>query len=159
MATLDVAYLLANINGWFTEKQEACFEKIAAQLGKRPSDVSVNAVGLNAKLAHLRNNFSEEDVLKTFITECQPYCEAFGGMLAPSRRAFALWITLGLADGEMTPMYRNALELLRLHKFLIWAAPSKIFLFFLILICKIPVSDLSYNWMCVERNFCLQLQK
>ena len=113
MATLDVAYLLANINGWFTEKQEACFEKIAAQLGKRPSDVSVNAVGLNAKLAHLRNNFSEEDVLKTFITECQPYCEAFGGMLAPSRRAFALWITLGLADGEMTPMYRNALELLR----------------------------------------------
>lgn len=113
MATLDVAYLLANINGWFTEKQETCFEKIAAQLGKRPSDVSANAVGLNTKLAHLRNNFSEEDVLKTFITECQPYCEAFGGMLAPSRRAFALWITLGLADGEMTPMYRNALELLR----------------------------------------------
>ena len=113
MATLDVAYLLANINGWFTEKQEECFERIAAQLGKRPSDVSANAVGLNAKLAHMRNHFSEEDVLKTFITECQPYCETFGGMLAPSRRAFALWITLGLADGEMTPMYRNALELLR----------------------------------------------
>ena len=51
------------------------------------------------------------------------------------------------------------LRKLRLHKFLIWATPSKIFLFFLILICKIPVSDLSYNWMCVERNFCLQLQK
>ena len=113
MATLDVAYLLANINGWFTEKQEECFERIAAQLGKRPSDVSANAVGLNAKLAHMRNHFSEEDFLKTFITECQPYCETFGGMLAPSRRAFALWITLGLADGEMTPMYRNALELLR----------------------------------------------
>ena len=48
MATLDVAYLLANINDWFTEKQEACFEKIAAQLGKRPSDISANAVGLNA---------------------------------------------------------------------------------------------------------------
>ena len=113
MATLDVAYLLANINGWFTEKQEECFERIAAQLGKRPSDLSANAVGLNAKLAHMRNHFSEEDFLKTFITECQPYCETFGGMLAPSRRAFALWITLGLADGEMTPMYRNALELLR----------------------------------------------
>lgn len=113
MATLDVAYLLANINGWFTEKQEACFEKIAAQLGKRPSDVSANAVGLNAKLSHMRNKFSEEDVLKAFITECQPYCEAFGGMLVPSRRAFALWITLGLAEGEMTPLYRNALELLR----------------------------------------------
>ena len=113
MATLDVACLLANINSRFTEKQEACFEKIAVQLGKKPSDVSAHAVGLNAKLSHLRNNFSEEDVLKTFITECQPYCEAFGGMLAPSRRAFALWIALGLADGEMTSMYRKALELLR----------------------------------------------
>ena len=125
MATLDVAYLLANINGCFTEKQEACFEKIAAQLGKRPSDVSANAVGLNAKLSHMRNKFSEEDVLKTFITECQPYCETFGGMHVPSRRAFALWITLGLADGEMTPIYRNALELLRKefkHSSLLFAA-------------------------------------
>ena len=33
MATLDVAYLLANIDGWFTEKQESCFEKIAAAIG------------------------------------------------------------------------------------------------------------------------------
>ena len=36
MATLDVAYLLANIDGWFSEKQETCFEKIAASLGKKP---------------------------------------------------------------------------------------------------------------------------
>jgi hypothetical protein len=34
-------------------------------------------------------------------------------MLIPSRRAFALWITLGLADGEMSSTYRQALELLR----------------------------------------------
>ena len=34
-------------------------------------------------------------------------------MLIPSRRAFALWITLGLADGEMCSTYRKALDLLR----------------------------------------------
>ena len=34
-------------------------------------------------------------------------------MLIPSRRAFALWITLGLADGEMSSTYRKALELLQ----------------------------------------------
>ena len=113
MATLDVAYLLANIDGWFTEKQEACFEKIAASLGKKPSDVSAHAVGLNAKLAHIRKRVSEEELLGAFISECRPYCEAFGGMLIPSRRAFALWIALGLAEGEMTPVYRKALELLR----------------------------------------------
>ena len=113
MATLDVAYLLANIDGWFTEKQEACFEKIAASLGKKPSDVSAHAVGLNAKLAHIRKRVSEEELLRAFIAECRPYCEAFGGMLIPSRRAFALWIALGLAEGEMTPVYRKALELLR----------------------------------------------
>ena len=113
MATLDVAYLLANIDGWFTEKQEACFEKIAASLGKKPSDVSAHAVGLNAKLAHIRKRVSEEELLGAFIAECRPYCEAFGGMLIPSRRAFALWIALGLAEGEMTPVYRKALELLR----------------------------------------------
>lgn len=87
MATLDVAYLLANIDGWFTEKQEACFEKIAATLGKKPSDVSAHAVGLNAKLAHIRKQVSEDELLAVFIGECEPYCEAFGGHLIPSRRA------------------------------------------------------------------------
>lgn len=113
MATLDVAYLLANINGRFTEKQEACFERIAATLGKKPSDVSAHAVGLNAKLAHIRERVSEDELLAAFIAECEPYCEAFGGHLVPSRRAFALWITLGLAEGEMSSIYRKALDLLR----------------------------------------------
>ena len=113
MATLDVAYLLANIDGWFTEKQEACFEKIAASLGKKPSDVSAHAVGLNAKLAHIRERVTEDELLGAFIAECRSYCEAFDGMLIPSRRAFALWITLGLADGEMSSTYRKALDLLR----------------------------------------------
>ena len=113
MATLDVAYLLANIDGWFTEKQEACFEKIAISLGKKPSDISAHAVGLNAKLAHIRKRVSEEELLGAFIAECRPYCESFDGMLIPGRRAFALWLTLGLADGEMSSIYRKALELLR----------------------------------------------
>ena len=113
MSTLDVAYLLANIDGWFTEKQETCFEKIAASLGKKPSDVSAHAVGLNAKLAHIRERVTEDELLGAFIAECRSYCEAFDGMLIPSRRAFALWITLGLADGEMSSTYRKALELLR----------------------------------------------
>ena len=113
MATLDVAYLLANIDGWFTEKQETCFEKIAASLGKKPSDVSAHAVGLNAKLAHIRERVTEDELLGAFIAECRSYCESFDGMLIPSRRAFALWITLGLADGEMSSTYRKALDLLR----------------------------------------------
>ena len=113
MATLDVAYLLANIDGWFTEKQETCFEKIAASLGKKPSDVSAHAVGLNAKLAHIRERVTEDELLGAFIAECRSYCEAFDGMLIPSRRASALWITLGLADGEMSSTYRKALDLLR----------------------------------------------
>ena len=113
MATLDVAYLLANIDGWFTEKQETCFEKIAISLGKKPSDVSAHAVGLNAKLAHIRERVTEDELLGAFIAECRSYCESFDGMLIPSRRAFALWITLGLADGEMSSTYRKALELLR----------------------------------------------
>ena len=113
MATLDVAYLLANIDGWFTEKQEACFEKIASSLGKKPSDVSAHAVGLNAKLAHIRERVTEDELLGAFIAECRSYCESFDGMFIPSRRAFALWITLGLADGEMNSTYRKALDLLR----------------------------------------------
>ena len=113
MATLDVAYLLANIDGWFTEKQEACFEKIAASLGKKPSDVSAHAVGLNAKLAHIRERVTEDELLGAFIAECRSYCESFDGMFIPSRRAFALWITLGLADGEMNSTYRKALDFLR----------------------------------------------
>ena len=113
MATLDVAYLLANIDGWFSEKQEACFEKIAASLGKKPSDVSAHAVGLNAKLAHIRERVTEDELLGAFIAECRSYCESFDGMLIPSCRAFALWITLGLADGEMSSTYRKALDWLR----------------------------------------------
>ena len=112
-ATLDIAYLLSNLGGWYSENQEKTFEKIAACLGRKPSDISPDAVGLNAKLAHLRNRITEDELLAEFISGVQTGCESFGGMTVPSRRAFALWITLGLADGEMPALYRKALMLLR----------------------------------------------
>ena len=112
-ATLDIAYLLGNLGGWYSEKQEKRFEEIAANLGRKPSDVSPDAVGLNAKLAHLRSRVSEDELLAEFINGVRSGCESFGGLLVPSRRAFALWIVLGLADGEMPALYRKALMLLR----------------------------------------------
>ena len=112
-ATLDIAYLLGNLGGWYSEKQEKRFEEIAANLGRKPSDVSPDAVGLNAKLAHLRSRVSEDELLAEFINGVRSGCESFGGLLVPSRRAFALWIALGLADGEMPALYRKALMLLR----------------------------------------------
>ena len=112
-ATLDIAYLLGNLAGEHSEKQEKRFEEIAANLGRKPSDVSPDAVGLNAKLAHLRSRVSEEELLAEFINGVRSDCESFGGLLVPSRRAFALWIALGFADGEMSALYRKALMLLR----------------------------------------------
>ena len=112
-ATLDIAYLLGNLGGWYSENQEKNFEKIAACLGRKPSDVSPDAVGLNAKLSHLRSRVTEDELLTEFINGVRPDCESFGGMLVPSRRAFALWIALGLSDGEMPELYRKALMLLR----------------------------------------------
>ena len=112
-ATLDIAYLLGNLGGWYSEQQEKRFEEIAANLGRKPSDVSPDAVGLNAKLAHLRSRVSEDDLLAEFINGVRSGCESFGGLLVPSRRAFALWIALGLSDGEMPLLYRKALMLLR----------------------------------------------
>jgi|GEM_PF-2869626 len=112
-AMLDIAYLLGNLGGWYSEKQEKRFEEIAANLGRKPSDVSPDAVGLNAKLAHLRSRVSEDELLAEFINGVRSGCESFGGLLVPSRRAFALWIALGLADGEMPSLYRKALMLLR----------------------------------------------
>jgi len=111
-ATLDIAYLLGNLGGWYSENQEKNFEKIAACLGRKPSDVSPDAVGLNAKLAHLRSRVTEDELLNEFISGVQTDCESFGGMPIPSRRAFALWIALGLSDGEMPELYRKALMLL-----------------------------------------------
>ena len=112
-ATLDIAYLLGNLGGWYSEKQEKRFEEIAANLGRKPSDVSPDAVGLNAKLAHLRSRVSEDELLAEFMNGVRSGCESFGGLLVPCRRAFALWIALGLADGEMPALYRKALMLLR----------------------------------------------
>jgi len=112
-ATLDIAYLLGNLGGWYSEKQEKRFEEIAATLGCKPSDVSPDAVGLNAKLAHLRSRVPEDELLAEFINGVRSGCESFGGLLVPSRRAFALWIALGMADGEMPALYRKALMLLR----------------------------------------------
>ncbi|MBO4491528.1 MAG: hypothetical protein J5944_09240 [Lentisphaeria bacterium] len=112
-ATLDIAYLLGNLGGWYSEKQEKRFEEIAAHLGRKPSDVSPDAVGLNAKLAHLRSRISEDELLAEFIDGTRSACESFGGLSVPSRRAFALWIALGLSDGEMPELYWKALMLLR----------------------------------------------
>jgi len=124
-ATLDIAYLLGNLGGWYSENQERRFEEIASGLGLKPSDVSADAVGLNAKLAHLRSRVSEDELLAEFISGVRGGCESFGGHLVPSRRAFALWIALGLADGEMPALYRKALMLLRgefKHSTLLFAA-------------------------------------
>ena len=112
-ATLDVAYLLGNLDGNFTEARQKRFEEIAVQLGKTPDDISAHAVGYNAQLAHIRTRVMEEDLIEAFVNGCHDYAESFGGHLIPSRRAFALWITLGLADGEMGQTYRKALEALR----------------------------------------------
>ncbi|MBP5183251.1 MAG: hypothetical protein J6331_09530 [Lentisphaeria bacterium] len=112
-ATLDIAYLLGNLGGWYSEKQEKRFEEIAANLGCKPSDVSPDAVGINAKLAHLRGRVSEPELLKEFLDSVRSACGTFDGMLVPSRRAFSLWIALGLSDGEMPELYRKALMLLR----------------------------------------------
>lgn len=112
-ATLDVAYLLGNLDGNFTEARQKRFEEIAVQLGKTPDDISAHAVGYNAQLAHIRTRVMEEDLIEAFVNGCHDYAESFGGHLIPSRRAFALWITLGLADGEMDQTYRKALEALR----------------------------------------------
>ena len=112
-ATLDIAYLLGNLAGEHSEKQKKRFEEIAANLGRKPDDISADAVGLNAKLAHLRSRVSEEELLAEFVRCVRSNCESFGGLLVPSRRAFALWIALGLADGGMPELYRKALMLLR----------------------------------------------
>ena len=112
-ATLDVAYLLANLDGSFPEARQKRFEEIAAQLGKTSGDISAHAVGCNAQLAHIRPQVLEEDLVEAFVNSCHDYAESFGGHLIPSRRAFALWITLGLADGEMSQTYRRALTALR----------------------------------------------
>lgn len=112
-ATLDIAYLLGNLVGEHSEKQEKRFEEIAANLGRKPDDISADAVGLNAKLAHLRSRVSEYELLAEFINGVRSGCESFGGLLVPSRRAFALWMALGFADGEMSALYRKALMLLR----------------------------------------------
>lgn len=113
-ATLDVAYLVGNLDGWFTEKQDRCFESIASGLGKKPADVSPDAVGLNAKLAHLRGRISEEEFLNTFLAGVRPVCETLGRTPGfPVRRAFALWLAISLADGAISPVCRKALESLQ----------------------------------------------
>ena len=110
-AMLDLAYLLGNLGGWFSERQDQCFEIIAAGLGKKPADVSPDAVGLNAKLAHLRGKVSAEVLLETFLTGTSADCEALaGGGGFPIRHAFAVWLALGFADGEMDPLCRAAVE-------------------------------------------------
>ena len=112
-ATLDIAYLLGNLDGWFSEKQDRCFERIASALGRKPADVSPDAVGLNAKLAHLRGRIPEKKFLDTFLAGVRPACEILGRTPNfPVRHAFALWLAVSLADGAISPVCQKALELL-----------------------------------------------
>lgn len=113
-ATFDIAYLLGNLDGWFSEKQDRCFECIASALGKKPADVSPDIVGLNAKLAHLRGRISEEEFLNIFLAGVRPACETLGGTPDfPVRHAFVLWIAVSCADGTVSPVCRKALERLQ----------------------------------------------
>ena len=105
---LKVAYLLSSINGEVGKLEcEAfktlCFSNKQMIPGSKEANSFLEEVVSEAEnLKKLAKFYSKEEFLLAFATKVMPDCEKLKEDPIVSRKAFAVWIGLCMADGKYT---------------------------------------------------------
>jgi len=117
---LTVALLLAALDGEIFPEEYAAFEKLArgcrGNSAKNVRELHDTAFKLAGPLMAMAQSgfYSEKDRLASFLwAAVTAMPKGFAdGSLADLRRAFVLWVTIGVSDGEFSKIERTALETL-----------------------------------------------
>ena len=118
-AILRVSYLLASLDGNVSDDEKRLFRKIGgAYSWFTPGNQKTNAliddlVSSSEKLLHLKKFYNEQEFLAAFLTEVEPDCKIIKPSKVISRKAFAIWIAMCLADKNFSAIERCAIGLLQ----------------------------------------------
>ena len=116
-AILKVAYLLASVDGVICEEEQKRFIELMKMLfGKRYADVEVmdylEGVAEDArKLIGLRAFYkSDDEIVRAFCSKAAESVSAIAPDANVLRQAFAIWISICLADNDYSAIEKKAVK-------------------------------------------------
>ena len=118
-AMLKVAYLLSSINGEIGKLEcEAfkmlCFSNNGLIPGyKETNDFLIELVEEAEKLQKLKKFYNTEEQILAFISKVGADCEKLKADPVVSRKAFAVWVGLCMADGKYSEVERQLIKTLQ----------------------------------------------
>lgn len=118
-AILRVSYLLATLDGTVSDEEKRLFRKVGdayswfAPGNQETNDLIDDVVLSSEKLLRLKGFYSEQEFLTAFMTEVEADCKTIKSGKAVSRKAFAIWIAMCLADKDFSAIERVAVKLLQ----------------------------------------------
>ena len=118
-AMWKVAWLLSNTAGEIGKDECQAFKTLCfANGGMEPGSKEANefleeVVAEAENLRRLKIFYTSEELMRAFIVKVAPECEKLKSDPVVSRKAFAVWVGMCMADGEYTEMEKNLIRLVR----------------------------------------------
>lgn len=118
-AMLKVAYLLSSINGEVGKLEcdafkTLCFNNASIIPGSAEANSFLEEIVTEAEnMKKLAKFYSKEEFLLAFVTKVMPDCEKLKENPVVSRKAFAVWIGLCMADGKYTDEEKTYIKILQ----------------------------------------------
>ena len=118
-AILRVAYLLATLDGNVSDDEKKLFRKVGGAYSwftpgnRKTNDLIDDVVSSSEKLLRLKGFYNEQEFLAGFLTETENDCKTIKASNVASRKAFAIWLAMCLADKDFSAIERLAIKLLQ----------------------------------------------
>lgn len=118
-AILRIAYLIAASDGEVKQSEREVFKStLCALQGVKMGDDDTTAliqevVQEAARLAILRDFYNEEEQIKAFLSKVSGNVSVILRSKVACRRAFAVWISICMADKEFSPFERKLIKALQ----------------------------------------------
>lgn len=118
-AILRVAYLIAAADGEVKNSELEVFRKTlgalqGAKMGDDDTTALIESIVDDArKLTILRDFYDEDQLMKAFLSKVQKDVQAIQESKVSARKAFAVWISICMADKEFSPFERKLIKTLQ----------------------------------------------
>lgn len=115
-AILRVAYLIAASDNEVNKEEREVFKKTACALqglkmgDEDTTELIVGVVEEARKFAILRDFYDEEELIKAFLSKAEKDILAIKGSKVECRKAFAVWISICMADKEYSAFERKLVK-------------------------------------------------
>lgn len=118
-STLKIAYAIAALNGVIHDNELKAFRTTAEALpgfcagNSETNSLIVESFSLGNEIIMLKKIYSDEELLKAFMTKTYDDSQIIKKSLNASKKAFAIWIAMMLANHNDSDIERQAIKALK----------------------------------------------